>query len=111
MPGPRVPVVEAKVLGLVESALERTARNDVGEIDKRARWAGDDDAVAANALALEGRLVNDHAPALPLSGRGHVNPLSSILEHPPQNGSTEVAKRGLFPAREHSSHELPVTRE
>jgi hypothetical protein len=55
--------------------------------------------------------MHNDASALSLLGRGHVNLLTSCLQHPPQNSGTEMAERGSLPAGEHSRHETTVTRE
>ena len=55
--------------------------------------------------------MHDDPAAGPIALHRYMDQLISILENSPQNGSTEVAQRGPFPAREHRRHELSVTSE
>jgi hypothetical protein len=64
LPGSQLGHVEVQVFRLVDCPLERPPLPDyVSEVDHGASRRGDDDAVAANALAHERRLVHDQPRA------------------------------------------------
>jgi len=103
--------VEAKVLGLLDRAFQRPAWQYVGQVDQRARGAGDWNAVEHAPVAGSKNTAmgsNSGELASPLRRRGHIDRPRGHTSKAPQRGRAAMARHGSLAAGQDRGHDAAV---